>query len=166
MLVLSGMPPPRKQPITRDDQARSMKWRILSLLCLLALTSCSDDAFDTGAGLLGHTGEPTQAELGLRLIPPGIELELTGLSATETQSIGRGSYLGSGLAVRGAGYVARLPIWTSPFFRLLRERAVSCCVRVQVIGEWIRIVVAVVRYCGIPHKNCCRRAPGERCNSV
>ncbi|MFT7694186.1 MAG: mono/diheme cytochrome c family protein [Candidatus Latescibacterota bacterium] len=72
--------------------------RLFSIgLSMLLLSACSDDPLQE-SNPTGPSGEPDIIELGLRLIPEGVDLHLSELSAAETDLIARGSYIINGTA--------------------------------------------------------------------
>lgn len=80
-------------------------------LLLWSLSSCSDDPLREN-NPIGPSGEPSVKELGLRLIPEGIDLDLGQLSSAEVDLVARGSYIVNGTAgcigchTAEAGYLA------------------------------------------------------------
>ena len=66
-------------------------------LALLVITACSDDLLNDNT-LVGPTGEPDRSELGQRLVPAGVSLDLEGLSQAELGRVFQGSYLVNGAA--------------------------------------------------------------------
>ena len=95
-----------------------MKWHntlwlgALVGFCCLLLLGCSDDIPSEDDDVLPAGMEPTIEELGLRLLPEGVELDLTGLSQAEIDQVARGSYLVNGASgcsdchTTPAGYLA------------------------------------------------------------
>lgn len=63
------------------------------MLCLLG---CSDTIINSIP--TEPTGEPSATELGMRLMPPSITLDITGLSQAEIDQVSLGSYLVNGAA--------------------------------------------------------------------
>lgn len=80
-----------------------MKWlnrvwcSALAGLCCLLLLGCAGEDGNEDDPLLPSGAEPTVEELGLRLVPPSVALDLSGLSQAEIDQVARGSYLVNGL---------------------------------------------------------------------
>ena len=70
---------------------------LLTVLFLVQFSGCSDEAFET-SDLLGPAGEPSMVDLGLRLVPEGVDLGLDELSQVEIDQIALGSYIVNGSA--------------------------------------------------------------------
>ena len=68
----------------------------LALFCLFLLAGCPKDELSEGDQVGQPLAEPTIEELGLRLMPKGVDIN--GLSQAEVDRVARGSYL-----VNGAG---------------------------------------------------------------
>ena len=74
-----------------------MRNRISFVAGLALLTACDDDDLANIAPV-SSSGEPESIELGRRLVPEGVTLDLGGLSASEIETVYRGSYLVNGAA--------------------------------------------------------------------
>jgi len=70
--------------------------RYLLFLCLAICLSCSDDIINSLTS--EPSSDPNVTELGLRLVPHTIDLNLTDRSQTEIDQIALGSYLVNGVA--------------------------------------------------------------------
>lgn len=65
------------------------------LVSAVLLWSCSDDPLQESM-VLGPSGEPSVEELGLRLVPEGVELNTEGLSSEQIALVPRGAYIVNG----------------------------------------------------------------------
>lgn len=90
-------------------------------LCCLLLIGCPGDQTAQEDRALPEGGEPTIEELGLRLVPEGVALDLTGLSPAAVAQVARGSYLVNGVGgcsgchSSPAGYLAGGVEFALPF---------------------------------------------------